>query len=173
MTVNAKVTASIQVTQSGANAYSGGPHWSAAHAFSKVFADGVAANQANIAYIAERTVASASNDDIDLYGVLSDALGETINAAELVTLFVLNEQKDGTQNTTDLTIGGHTDAVDGFLGDATHTIGPLKPGALLLLSSPGAAGLGAIVATYGDILRIANSSGAQAKYVIGILARSS
>jgi hypothetical protein len=172
MTINAKVQASLSVAQSGANAYSGGPHWSASHAFSKVFTDGTGADQANIAYFAERTVNSASNDDIDLYGVLSDALGSTINAAELVTLFVLNEHQDGTQNTTDLTIGGHTDAVDGFLGDAADTIGPLKPGAMLLLSSPGAAGLGAIVATYGDILRIANSAGAQAKYVIGILARN-
>ena len=41
-----------------------------------------------------------------------------------------------------------------------------------MLAAGDAAGLGAVTAGTGDILRIANSSGATAKFQIAILARS-
>jgi hypothetical protein len=171
MTINAEIKARFAFHQLGANDF-GGPRFDAAIDFAQAFANGVGGGQADIAYIAERAVASASNDDIDLAGVLSDALGTTIAAAELVALFLLNRQKSGAANTTNLTIGGGSNPVAGFLGGTTPTIGPIRPGCVFLLSSPDAAGIGAVVAGTGDILRIANSAGAQNKYLIGILARS-
>ncbi|MFO1126371.1 MAG: hypothetical protein U1E25_14580 [Methylocystis sp.] len=78
--------------------------------------------------MAERTVASATNDDIDLAGVLTDALSVTITAAELIALVIINKQKDGTANTTNLTIGNGSDPMIGFLGGTTPTIGPIRPG---------------------------------------------
>lgn len=172
MTVTADFKATLTVNQSGANAFSGGPHWSAMLTIAQAFTDGTTAGKADIAYVAERSVNTASNDDIDLAGVLTDALGSTITAAELVMLIIWNKQKDGTANTTDLTIGNGSNPVVGFLGGTTPTIGPIKPGGFLILGAADAAGIGAVTAGTGDILRVANGSGATNKYQIAVLARS-
>lgn len=173
MGVTAQIRAALSVSQTGTAAFGNSPSWSAAIEEILSLTNGTGANQADIAYVAERTVASATNDDIDLAGVLSDAMGATITAAELVALLIVNKQKDGTANTTDLTIGnGGVNSAVGFVGAAAHTIGPIKPGGIFLLAAGNAAGIGAVTASTGDILRIANSSGAQAKYQIAILARS-
>jgi hypothetical protein len=135
-------------------------------------ATGTAAGQANLVWLDERTVASATNDDLDLNGVLSTAFGATIAAVELVALFVINAPKSGTANTTNLSIGGGSNPVVGFLSGTTPVIGPIRPGSFVFLGSSDAAGYGAITASTGDILRIANSSGAAATYQIGIIARN-
>lgn len=170
MTINAHVKASINLSQVGANAF-GGPQFNALLDAALALTNGTGANQADIAYIAERTVNTASNDDIDLAGVLSDALGTTVAAAELVAIMVKNVQKDGTANTTDLTIGAGSNPMIGFLG-ATHTLGPIRPGGFFMLACGDASGIGAVTAGTGDILRVANSSGATNKYQICLLARS-
>jgi hypothetical protein len=103
---------------------------------------------------------------------VSDVFGTTITAAELVGLLVINKQIDGTANTTDLTIGAGSNPFLGFLGGTTPTIGPIKPGGVLCIAAPDAAGIGTVTASTADILRIANSSGAAATYQIAILARS-
>lgn len=133
---------------------------------------GTGAGQADLLFVDQRTVASASNDDLDLAGVLSSAFGATLTMVELAALLVINAPRTGAANTTDLTIGGGSNPVVGFLGGTTPTIGPLKPGAMLALGSTNAAGLGAVTASTGDLLRIANSSGASATYQIAILGRS-
>lgn len=171
MSLTAKIKASLSVSQQGNNAF-GGPHWSAEMDFLQSFADGVTAGKANLAYMAERTVASGANDDIDLAGVLSDALGVVITAAELVALVIINKAKDGTPNTTALTIGGGTNPVSGYLGGTTPTIANIGEGGMILLVDPTAAGLSPIVAGTGDILRVANSAGASNKYQILVLARN-
>lgn len=172
MTISAQVKASLNFSQVGTNAF-GGPSFSALIDFQQLLANGTGAAQANLAYAAERTVATATNDDIDLAGVLVDALGATITAAELVALMIWNKQKDGTANTTSLTIGAAaSNQFYGFLGSDADKIGPISPGGVLLLCNPDASGLGTVTAGTGDILRIANSAGATNKYMIGILARN-
>lgn len=150
------------------------PAWGGEIAAALSLADGTGAGQADLNYLAERTVASATNDDLDLAGVLASALGETVAGAELVALAIINAPRNPADaaNTTNLTIGLGSNPVLGFLGGTLPTIGPLKPGAGILLFAGDAAGLGAIAAGTGDILRIANSSGAAAKYQIAIIARS-
>lgn len=168
----ATIKASMAIAEAGTNAFSSGPFWNGSMSALLTLSDGTTANAADLSYMAERTVATATNDDIDLAGVLTDALGNTITAAELVAIFVINKQHDGTANTTDLTIGAGTNPVVGFMGGTTPTIGPIKPGGFIMLGAGDVAGLGAVTAGTGDILRIANSAGASNTYQIGILARS-
>lgn len=175
MTVkNATLELSLAVALEGVNQY-GGPFWSAALNLLQNFNDGTTANKFDRFYMAERTVATGANDDIDLTGSLTDVFGNTISAVELVGLIVLNKPVDlsAAQNTTNLTIGGGSNPVTGgFLGGTTPTIGPILPGGLFAMMNPGAAGMGAIAGGSADILRIANSAGASAKYQLAAMMRS-
>lgn len=166
-----EITASISAVQAGSNDF-GGPAFAPNVAARLNTILGTGAGQADILFVDERTVASASNDDLDLAGVLANAFGATIAAAELVAILIINAPVGGTANTTNLTIGGGTNPVVGFLGGTTPTIGPIRPGGFVLLGCGDAAGLGVVTAGTGDILRIANSSGAAARYQIAIVARS-
>ncbi len=136
------------------------------------FTAGTGANQFDINYMQERTVGDGANDDIDLAGVLSDAFGSTITAAEICALVILNEQEDGTANTTNLTIGAGSNPFQTiFAAGTTKTIGPIRPGGAFVLCSPAAAAW-AVTAGTADILRIANSAGAANTYQIAIWART-
>jgi len=135
--------------------------------------DGTGANQADIIWTDERTVASASNDDLDLNGVLTNAFGQTVNFLELTGILIVNAPRSGAANTTNLTLGVGTNPVTGYLGGTTPTVGPMRPGHVFLeWNSENAAGICAVVASTGDILRIANSSGASATYQIWLIGRS-
>lgn len=134
--------------------------------------DGTGADQADRFYYAERTVATAANDDLDLAGVLTDPFGAVLTFAKIKTILIINAPKIGAANTTNLTIGGGTNPVTGLLGGTTPTLGPMKPGEVLLRHSSGASGLCSVTAGTADILRIANSSGASATYQIAIIGTS-
>lgn len=175
MTFKANLNFLLSVSQSGVAAFGKAPQWNGDINLMESYAEGVGAGQFNLAYLDERTVASASNDDVDLAGVLASALGTSFAAAELALLFVLNRPRDpdAAANTTNLTIGGGSNPMIGFLGGTTPVLGPIRPGAFCVLGGvKNAGGIGAITAGTGDILRIANSSGAQNKYVLGLLGRT-
>jgi len=129
---------------------------------------GTGANQADIVWADERTVASATADDIDLYGVLTSALGQTINAVEVVAFLLINAPLDpsAAANTTSLTVGGDAAAVPNI------SSGPLGPRSVMLLADPDAGGLATVTATTGDVIQVTNGSGAAATYQILIVARS-
>lgn len=171
MALTAKIRASLVANQTGTNDF-GGPSFTPEMTAAINLASGTVANAADVLWMDQRTVASASNDDLDLAGVLTGAFGATFTAAELVGVFIINAPRNGAANTTALTIGGGSNPIVGFLGGTTPTIGPLQPGAFVFLASPHASGLGAIAAGTGDILRIANASGAAATYQIAILGRT-
>lgn len=170
MALSATLRASVDFTQTGPNDYTD----RLKSVISKTLAltDGTTANKADLLFVDQRTVATASNDDIDLAGSLSDAFGSTITFAEIVAILVINAPIDGTANTTDLTIGAATNPFVGFLGGTTPTVGPIKPGGVFFIFAGDAAGIGTVTASTADILRIANSSGASATYQICILGRS-
>lgn len=172
MTVKASIRFAFAAALAGSEAFAGGPNWNAMIEEAMTFEDGTGAGQADRFYIGERTVNSASNDDMDLAGVLADPLGTTFTAAEIVALLILNKRKDGSANTTNLTLGVGSNPVTGYMGGTTPTFGPIRPGGFLFFGGPDAGGFGIITPSTGDILRIANSSGAQAKYQIALLARS-
>lgn len=171
MALTADIKVSLRATQTGSNDF-GGPVYTPAIAAALALTDGTGANQADIIFCDVRTVNSASNDDIDLAGVLSSAFGSTITFAELVGLVIINAPASGAANTTNLTIGVGSNPFLGFFGGTSPTLGPIRPGGVFLLASPDAAGIGTVAAGTGDILRVANSSGASATYQIGIIGRS-
>lgn len=172
MALTTDILAQISAVQTGANDFGGGGEFRPKVAASLKTTNGTGAGQADILWADQRTVASASNDDLDLAGALSDAFGTTVAAAELVALLIINAPKSGAANTTNLTIGVGTNPITGFLGGTTPTIGPIRPGGFVMLGCGDAAGLGTVTAGSADVLRIANSSGAAATYQIAVVARS-
>lgn len=166
MTLNAEILARIKINQTGSNDF-GGPEFDAVIETLIQLTDGTTVNKADIAFADERTIASGATDTIDLAGVLTNAFGATITAAELVAVLIINKPRAGTPvNTTAITVGGGTNPV------FANAFPALQPGAVLLIAAGDAAGIGAVVASTGDILRVVNGSGASAKYQIAILARS-
>jgi hypothetical protein len=166
MTVTAKVFARIEATQTDGDA-----HWTPLHHKALALAHGTGAGQCDLIYAQEHTIASAANLDLDLSGTLEDALGNAVVFAELVALQIINEAEDGTANTTVITVGGGSNPFDGFWGTAGDQI-VLNPGDGFLIFGSSAPGIGAVTADTGDILRIANASGASAKVQVMILGRS-
>lgn len=133
---------------------------------------GTGAGQADLTYYGNRTVAGGANDDIDVAGVLARPLGGVLTAVEIVAIVIVNRAADGTANTTNLTLGGGTNPVVGYMGGTTPTIGPIRPNGVRVLLETDVAGLCAVTPGTGDILRVANSAGAAATYQIAIIARS-
>lgn len=170
MTLRATLTTRMEIDYQGPNSFDDQLKSTIEKVLNLV--DGTDANKTDEAYIAERTVASATNDDIDLAGSLENVFGETITFAEIVGIIVINQQKDGTANTTALTIGAGSNPFVGFLGGTTPTIGPIQPGGAFMLFSGHASGIGTVTATSADILRIANASGASNTYQIAIIGRT-
>ena len=169
-TVSANFALHVDVAQKGADANFGGPYWNGAIDWVTSFAAGVTAGKVDFAYVTELTIASATNNDLDIAGVLTDVLGTTIAAAEVAAVIVVNKPKDPTAaaNTTNITVGGATAYVPGFA-----TAGPIiEPGGMFAHVSPGAAGMATVTATTADKIRIGNSSGASAKVQVIILMRS-
>lgn len=171
MSLTTDLLVSLSARQTGANDF-------AAARFTPTMAtrlktvDGTSANQADILFLDERTVASGANDDIDLDGVLADAFGTTVEIAEVVALFIINGPRSGAANTTALTVGGGSNPFVGFLGGTTPTVGPIRPGGFFMIGAGDAAGIGSVTGGSADVLRVANGSGAAATYQIGIVARS-
>lgn len=151
----------------------GGPSFSANMAAALALVNGTLAGQADLLYAKQRTVASATNDDIDLNGALLGGLSVAVNFVKIVGLILINAPLAGAPaNTTNLTLGAGTNPFIGFLGGTTPTIGPIRPGGFLMLGCADLSGIGTVTATTADILRIANSSGASNTYQIGIIGRS-
>ena len=169
--VSAKIKASIEVRQTGAGDF-GPPMFTPTISGMINLTNGTSAMMANIMWADERTVASGANDDIDLAGILKDAFGVTVAAAEIVTILVINAPASGAANTTNLTIGAGSNPVVGWLDGTTPTLGPIRPGGVFLRAESDAAGICAVTAGTADILRVANSAGAAAKYQIAILGRT-
>ncbi len=170
MGLNAEFSARLSARQTGSNDF-GGPDFAPVVDVLLQFTNGVAANQADILYADERAFSSSTADPIDLMGVLSNAFGQTINAAEIVGLLIINRTKADVANTVTLSVGAGSNPWFGLFG-ATGDIIKVPPGGVLALFAPDAAGLGATTAGTGDILTVTPGAAAGA-YQIVILARSS
>ena len=92
--------------------------------------------------------------------------------AVIVAILVINGPISGEPNLSDLTIGGASNAFEGFLGGTSPTVGPIKPGGVFLLAAGDAAGIGTVGAGSTDELRISAGAGGDATYQIAIIARS-
>jgi hypothetical protein len=118
------------------------------------WADGSGANQASFVFADTRQIAASSNDDLDLAGILTDALGNVITFTKIRAILV----KAAAGNTNNVLIGG-AGAADflTWVGDATDIV-VVRPGGMFLLVAPDATGY-VVTVTTADILRIANSAG--------------
>lgn len=171
MTLTTELFARLKATQAGDNDF-GNDEFTPTMEVLLQTTDGTGANQADILWVDERTVADGANDDIDLAGALSGAFGATITAAEVVGFFIANSPRSGAANSTDLTVGNEgTNPWEGFLSSG-GTLGPIKPGGFCLMGAGHVDGIGSVTAGTGDILRIANSAGAAATYRIAVVART-
>lgn len=175
MAINASVGLKLNIKEnSAANVFSD-VWWEGLFEYQKEFTDGVGADQANRVVMLERTVASGANDDIDIYGSISYPVHGTINAAEIVGFIVANRPVDpnAASNTTNLVIGGGSNnATNAFITGTTKTIGPIRPGGFVMFFNPDASGIGVVTSGTADIMRIANSAGASATYVVILLLRT-
>lgn len=131
------------------------------------FTEGTAAvGQANILFSDTRTLAASATEDLDLAGVLTDALGATIAAAEIVAIYVA--AASGNTNNVNFS----RTAVNGFVGPflaAGDGIG-IPPGDFVLLTNRNG---WAVTAASGDLITIANAgAGTAVTYDILILGRT-
>lgn len=169
-TNTARIKLNVTASEKADAVFGASAKWGGEVLLDEFIGNGQLAGDFDLLYMGERTVASGANDDLDVAGVLTSPLGESIAAVELVGLVVINKPKSGVANTTNLTIGGATSPVAAYSAAGR----PISPGGCFVEFSPGLAGLGAsgVTATTGDKIRITNSAGASATYQIAILART-
>jgi hypothetical protein len=119
-----------------------------------VFENGTGANQANEMFADIRTLAASANENLDLAGSLTNALGVTIAFDKIKALII----KADAGNTNDVLVGGAASAqASAFFGDVTDVV-KVKPGGTVSFIAPDATGYD-ITATSADLLKIANSAG--------------
>ncbi|MEV4335761.1 hypothetical protein [Streptomyces sp. NPDC049590] len=121
-------------------------------------ASGTGAGQADKVYTARRTIAANGSEDLDLAGVLLDALGGTITFAKIKGMVIAA----AAGNANSIVIGAAASNSWAALLNATGTI-TLRPGAVLAAVAGGAdATAYAVTGSTGDILKVANSGGGSA-----------
>lgn len=121
--------------------------------------DGTGAGQADRLFTDQRTI--STNDDLDLAGVLVDAMGTTLTFARIKAIMI----EALAANTNNITIGAATNPWATFL-NATGTA-TLRPGGFVCAYAGNDATGWAVTAGTGDILRL-SATGPQV-YNIAIL----
>ncbi len=130
----------------------GNASYSLAQTYTNRFANGTAAEQAQIIFTDTRS--TSGNDDLDLATGLIDAFGNNLVFTNVKVLCV----KAADANVTDVILGAEgTNEFSSFLGDDTDTI-IIPPGGMFMITNPGATGF-VVTAGTGDKLRIAAASG--------------
>lgn len=125
-----------------------------------------ATNKADILFSDSRTLAASASENLDLAGVLADAFGATITAAEIVAIYVAAAA--GNTNNVQVTRPASNGFVGPFLA-AGDGLG-VKPGESILLASQSG---WAVTASTGDILTVTNSAGGTSvSYDIVIVGRT-
>ncbi len=132
--------------------------------------DGTVANQADLFYHDQRTIANGANDDLDLAGVLTDKFGSVLTFARVKALYV----SAAAANVALVTIGGApSNAWSPIFSDSSDKI-VLRPGGFVLLGAPEATAY-AVTAGTADQLRISHdgSDSTSVIYDIAIIGASS
>ncbi len=114
--------------------------------------NGTGANQANQVFHDQRTVAASSNEDLDLAGALTNAVGDTITFTKVKAVII--KAAAGNTNNVQVTRPA-SNGVPLFMaaGDGIA----LTPGAVFVAVFPDANGV-AVTADTGDLINVANSS---------------
>ncbi len=172
-TLNTRLTASIDVSFVGDHEF-GGPIFNQSIRQVLDFTTGTGADQADIMWMDERTVASGATDSIDLTSSLKNPDGVQKILVRPTALLIINAPRNSsTPNTTGLTVGGvAANTYAGFFSPATGGLISIQPGGGALLWNRGAASYATITDVTNDILAIVNSAGASNTYQIAILGRT-
>ncbi len=113
---------------------------------------GTGAGQANEIYRATRTLTASATEDLDMSGVLADALGVTVALTKVKALVV----HAAAANTNNVRVGGGNTTFSLFV--SASDIIALKPGGTFVLTDPSAAGI-AVANASTDLLTVTNSAG--------------
>lgn len=140
---------------------------------SNAFTFGTSTNNVNQIYAAVRTLNANTAEDLDLYGSLTNPLGETISFAtvKFVLLWLMGSADTAPGDDTitgtaaaSITIGGDASGAPLFLGSNTNTL-TVKNGGFLFHSQPGTGWT--VTNSTADILQVNNDDlSLQAKYLI-------
>lgn len=116
--------------------------------------NGTGANQANMVFVDQRTLAASTAEDLDLSGTaLTDAFGAAIAFTKIKAIII----KAAATNVNDVQVGGDASAgIASIFGNVADFIN-VKPGGMFAVVAPDATGY-ALTATTADLLQIANSS---------------
>ncbi|MCV0371078.1 hypothetical protein [Filomicrobium sp.] len=137
-----------------------------AHAAIKL-ANGTGTDEADVIFADQRTLNASGNEDLDLTGVLENALGEAANFATVKALLI----RAASGNTNDVVVGPA--AANGFtgpFGDDSDRI-EIPPGGAFLAAAPNAGW--DVTAGTGDLLNVANSgAGSPVTYDVIIVGTS-
>lgn len=122
-------------------------------ALALAFTDGVGANQVDLIFHDQRTLAASASEDIDLNGVLTDIYGQSVNFARIKAVLVL----PAVANLNNINISRPaSNGVPLFLAASDGIV--VHPGGIFLWAVPSAAGV-AVTAGTGDLLTITNAAG--------------
>ena len=127
--------------------------------------DGTGANQADLIWHDQRTLASGANEELDLAGSLSDAFGDTVTFAKIKAMLITNPDTAST-----LKVGGAaSNAWATWVANSTDII-VIRPGGRFYIEAPDANGY-AVTAGTGDKLKILHGaeSSIAINYKIAIL----
>ncbi len=129
-------------------------------------ADGTAAGQADRMFEDTRTLSASANEDLDLAGVLTDRLGNTITFARVKGLYIAASAA----NTNNVVVGAAASNQWATLLNTTGTL-QIKPGAAFLYRTGALDATGhTVTAGTGDLLRITNGgAGTSVTYDIIII----
>lgn len=129
---------------------------------------GTGLNAADRIYVDTNVLTASSTVDIDLAGVLTDALGAALTFARVKGIFL----RTLVGNTNNVVLGAAAaNQFFGPFGAATHTVN-VKPGGYLAMFAPDAVGW-PVTAGTGDLLRVTNGgAGTSVGYDIMIIGAS-
>jgi hypothetical protein len=129
--------------------------------------NGAGANQANVLFSDQRTLAPSASENLDFNGGgLLDALGNAVLLARVRAILIYASPA----NVNNLTLFGNANSIP-LLNTAATTMS-LPPGGLLFILRPDAAGA-VVTAATGDIIQVANAgAGTSVTYDIVVLGSS-
>lgn len=122
---------------------------------SLTLANGTGAGQCNQYWSDTRTITASGNEDIDLAGGVTNALGTTLTFTAVKCIII--SAAAGNTNNVNVT----RPASNGFIGPflASSDGLAIKPGGFVVLSEGGSAAGWAVTASTGDLINVANSAG--------------
>lgn len=164
MPVHAKITTGIEIVHSSSLDEGTATFKAPADLTPVDFAAGTSASQVSKEFTDSRTIAASTNDDLDLAGVLTDALNNTLTFAVVKAI----EIRASSDNAGNIIVGAAPTAscFQGWFGDVSGTES-IAPGGRMLKVNPTG---WTVTAATADKLRIANThTSATAGYEIRLV----